>query len=1348
MHIKPFSKYRSLIVKLIVALMFVQLSPAGDYQMFVSSPEEVRALAESLRTPGDHWFEVLRSHQLLTLLDDGTTRHVSELSYEILNEDACEVLGDVQTEWSPWYAGRPRIRARVIEPDGTVHQLDPEHLIESSGTEAGYLQYSERRRITAPLPGIRVGSIVEIQIVERDVRPYYAPGNFWSIDFFIDTPVPQHLIVEVPERMPFAHEDTGFGEGPEITEHDGVKRYTWTLPNGSNKEDEALVSFATGGSWQKLATSYAEIWEETLTEMDFAAAIADLDIPDDPREAAAFLINHVNRKVRYTGLYLGDGAVIPTDPETVWQRGFGDCKDKAVLVTGMLRAHGIEVYPALVSTAMDIDPDLPGMGAFNHVIIYLPGDIWLDPTQEYSRDGTLPAGLGGGSALLVRPETTDLIEIPVSRPEDHEETTTLVYDMRDGDSGDISYHWTGKGLPETIQRRNNQGLDVDKRIEILAEALEADAIEGFTYTPSDDYSVPWSESYRAVRSGFQYGDQNEAQVLIPIHWVIQDLAPYLFYDIEDEDQMRFEVDRPGLYHMDATMNPPEGFVLTEKPEDFEIEGGPLHMSLRTSEGTPMRARFTLRIEAGAWDPESFQHVALETWEHIDDLPLFTWQHESTQLAAAGKQREAIDLLRAQVIEDPSSIPARLRLGDMFEVLGMLEPARALIGSAFALRPDDPALQHQLVYILMHGYFGNELVGDIPREELRALVDRVATRENLDPQSQALLAINTEQDTYGYHHTDREELDKAHRFYEAMGDSIVAEGYGNNLLINRFVAGDYDTVRRRLEIGEANFAKGMELAITMLSRGKLAYARKTRDIATPLQRTIAVAHASDLLARGRKYPESKEALESLTELADNPRMKARFEVLDRARPIDLDALPADDPISPVKKAVAYYLSDQTRSMIDTCTVDTDSLDRLGRLPSIGKIAFPMRKQAFMAGITLPHHRDIVLALLDFSSREVENGVHLVTMSMHRNPDFLEETFFVVETEEGYKILTAIWEIEAVAESVHAAYARDEPEWARLLVATYLKRNPSGMMDLGLNIMGDLFGLDSDKPDDRAIQVMTTPPGLHSRKDMSYVKKLIAGAEDEETRQLLRMLRAESLFYAGKQDKAIGIWQELIEASAEEKEERNRVREHLAQKLAEAGRFAEAKQQLELLIEDRGDQFNMIHRDRVDLAVRSGDLAGARTIIEEHREARLSSLNLRAAWLSLFEGEGLTREIELLEEKEESTASGLAIAFQTVGNDVLACLYARVGRIDEAIARLEQRAENDNRPEPDDKDWLVYGIIAEELGFPGYARAYYQRVAKPSSFEEADPLSSYPLAQKYLAALDQSKEQPDLFPPFTP
>ena len=116
--------------------------------------------------------------------------------------------------------------------------------------------------------------------------------------------------------------------------------------------------------------------------------------------------------------------VKPHTAATVLARGYGDCKDKSVLMIAMLRQLGIKASLALVRTqgAGRVLSKLPSQ-QFNHAVAYLPpqpglpGGRFLDATAENLDIDVLRPDDQGTLSLVLFPEGYRLIPVPYQDPE-------------------------------------------------------------------------------------------------------------------------------------------------------------------------------------------------------------------------------------------------------------------------------------------------------------------------------------------------------------------------------------------------------------------------------------------------------------------------------------------------------------------------------------------------------------------------------------------------------------------------------------------------------------------------------------------------------------------------------------------------------------------------------------------------------------------------------------------------------------------------------------------------------------------------------------------------------------------
>ncbi len=124
----------------------------------------------------------------------------------------------------------------------------------------------------------------------------------------------------------------------------------------------------------------------------------------------------VKQNVRYIAAEDGMNAIIPSAPQSVIQRGWGDCKDKAYLVQALCDNESTKVFPVLVHTNRHTAfEQFTHVWMYNHVIaVFVNGTdtIYADPTNPYADIGTLGSSLYGSTALILDKENPKLVQLP------------------------------------------------------------------------------------------------------------------------------------------------------------------------------------------------------------------------------------------------------------------------------------------------------------------------------------------------------------------------------------------------------------------------------------------------------------------------------------------------------------------------------------------------------------------------------------------------------------------------------------------------------------------------------------------------------------------------------------------------------------------------------------------------------------------------------------------------------------------------------------------------------------------------------------------------------------------------
>ena len=132
-----------------------------------------------------------------------------------------------------------------------------------------------------------------------------------------------------------------------------------------------------------------------------------------PLERAALATRLVQDEVSYLLDGLDGGNYLPQEAAFTWDKRYGDCKAKSVLLLALLKRMGIEAEAVLVATrGGDALPELlPVPGDFDHVIVRarIDGvDYWLDGTSTATRLANIGNVPPFHYALPLRTEGADL----------------------------------------------------------------------------------------------------------------------------------------------------------------------------------------------------------------------------------------------------------------------------------------------------------------------------------------------------------------------------------------------------------------------------------------------------------------------------------------------------------------------------------------------------------------------------------------------------------------------------------------------------------------------------------------------------------------------------------------------------------------------------------------------------------------------------------------------------------------------------------------------------------------------------------------------------------------------------
>jgi transglutaminase-like putative cysteine protease/tetratricopeptide (TPR) repeat protein len=380
-----------------------------------ASPDAILKAAAALPAPKDGDIEMLFEEHVYHLDAEGRQHRIARRVYRYLTQKGVDDWSCTETDWSPWCEEKPVFRVRVITPDGQVHALDQESIGEAPQEQDVPNLYSDDKLLRGPLPAIGVGAVVEEEIETREVRSLFDRGIVERFLLTQQYPVRKlRLAIDAPAALPLKYEVIGSDAKADSSEADGRRRLVFELgPLPATPPPEPYVPaevtktpqvvFSTGKSWADVAAVYAELVESHL-DLDMVRPMAEKAIgkETDRRKVIELLLAALRSQIRYTGVEFGKAAIVPRSSRETLSRRYGDCKDQATLLVAMLRVAGIPAQVALLRTGCydDIAPNLPGLGDFDHAIVYLPGGAGVPPAAGGQGDSPVLADTKTGTVPM------------------------------------------------------------------------------------------------------------------------------------------------------------------------------------------------------------------------------------------------------------------------------------------------------------------------------------------------------------------------------------------------------------------------------------------------------------------------------------------------------------------------------------------------------------------------------------------------------------------------------------------------------------------------------------------------------------------------------------------------------------------------------------------------------------------------------------------------------------------------------------------------------------------------------------------------------------------------------------
>jgi Domain of Unknown Function with PDB structure (DUF3857)/Transglutaminase-like superfamily len=410
-----------------------------------------------------------------------------------------------------------------IGPNGHEYAVKDNEMAEYGYPGQGNFFMDLKVRAVANAPGRDPGGVVAYEYEQRS-HPYLTEKTWF---FQSDLPrLNQAFTLELPPGFTYGTVWAHTKEVPAVDlEH---QRWRWEMketppidldhvmlrPDALSLEGRMTVHYAgpgipapTEGSWQSIGQWYQNLSRDRLVATpEIAAKAKELagdktDFYDKTEAIAEF----VQKQVRYFVIEMGIGGYQPHYAGDIFRNRYGDCKDKATLLTAMLSSVGIHGALVMVDHRRGVvDPDAPSIVG-DHMIaaIEIPkgytspklrsvvtaknGRQYLifDPTWDKTAFGQLEHNLQGGYGVLMEGPESQVIRFPVLPPDLNTIRRTASFQLQP--DGGLKGSVTEKRFGDVSEKRRELYIsgDAKEQTQFLDRALGQD----FTSFTVSDFKV-------------------------------------------------------------------------------------------------------------------------------------------------------------------------------------------------------------------------------------------------------------------------------------------------------------------------------------------------------------------------------------------------------------------------------------------------------------------------------------------------------------------------------------------------------------------------------------------------------------------------------------------------------------------------------------------------------------------------------------------------------------------------------------------------------------------------------------------------------------------------------------------
>jgi hypothetical protein len=586
------------------ALFFLLVLSAGAAPARASVPDWLRSAAQQpVKTYADDVNAVtLLDDQETIVKDNGEIVTHERIAFRILRPEGRayakhSVSFDSETKLSSF-------RGWSITAKGQEYETKEKDAFERSlGDQQEFVDTKEK---TMVLPGADVGTVVGFEY-EQKRRPYMFQDS-WSFQDMIPVEKSRYTL-RLPAKWEYRADWVNHAEQKPV-EQNGA--YVWEISDVPRIEREyheplpdslaghMIVTFFSetathrnAESWKELGNWYAQFTagarEPSPALQAKVQELAPASLPMFERIKALSLF--AQRDVRYYAIEIGVGGFRPHPAAEIFSHRYGDCKDKATVLSSMLAQIGVKSYYMVIDDKRGLfNEKTPPHVGFDHMILViqmpeasfsqkLPGMfehpklghlLIFDPTNDLVPLGHLPYYEQDSFGLLLTDSGGELIHLPVSSPDLNKIHRTAKLNLLpdgtlQGEIEEVRSGYMAMTGREFLQHQSQN--DRKKMLEqFWGPNLGSFQVDSFELQNENDIDKDLVLRYKFTAAHYA---KSAGPLLLVRPRVVGEMAGT--YDATKPRHYAYEIDAPFLRSDSVEITLPEGYTVDELPEPAKAE---------------------------------------------------------------------------------------------------------------------------------------------------------------------------------------------------------------------------------------------------------------------------------------------------------------------------------------------------------------------------------------------------------------------------------------------------------------------------------------------------------------------------------------------------------------------------------------------------------------------------------------------------------------------------------------------------------------------------------------------------------------------------------------------------------